>query len=302
MRRLPLFLVLAASPAIGLVFPDAGDYTVAPGAHGGIYTGVGVTNICSASLLWSGLHILTAAHCSASTQVRFDWDGGSVTIPIVTFYSHPDFSTVGTPGDIGVGLLAFEAPVQVTRYTLYREFDELGQTADILGYGSTGTGLTGATGGFGTLRRGDNLYEATSGGGTYLIADFDNGLDSNDALQVHAGFPPQLGIPGEVMIAPGDSGGPAFLAGRIAGVHSFRGRFDAEPDGSLSDIDSVLNSSFGEVFGSTRVSVYAGWVDAVVTPEPGTLVLWSTGLLALIWLGRRTTASSATGRPPGHTP
>src|SRR5690606_22097578 len=66
----------------------------------------------------------------------------------------------------------------------------------------------------------------------------------------------------EVMTAPGDSGGPTLLNDQIAGVTSFRARL------TFGDIDSQLNSSFGEIGGDTLVSVFASWIDSI-TDEPG---------------------------------
>jgi secreted trypsin-like serine protease len=77
----------------------------------------------------------------------------------------------------------------------------------------------------------------------------------------------------EIGIAPGDSGGPGFIDGKIAGVHSFGftyfcGGFTNAPDATCG-----LDSSFGEMSGDARVSSYAGWIDdqvanGVDTPIP----------------------------------
>jgi len=64
----------------------------------------------------------------------------------------------------------------------------------------------------------------------------------------------------EVMGSNGDSGGPAFIDGKIAGVASWKRGLSTPPD---IDADEN-NSTFGEVGSDSRVSTYAGWIDSVV--------------------------------------
>ena len=95
--------------------------------------------------------------------------------------------------------------------------------------------------------------------GTQLLADVDNGTAQRDAsgqLINRAGL--GLGLD-EGMIAQGDSGGPAFIHGKLAGVASYTTRFfrgDVSPD-----IDAVPNSSFGEMGVWQRVSAFQKWID-----------------------------------------
>jgi hypothetical protein len=81
----------------------------------------------------------------------------------------------------------------------------------------------------------------------------------------------------EASTAPGDSGGPAFIGGRIAGVSSFHLRLDTI-DGETPDIDGIQNASFGEYNAFTRVSSYRQWIHAI--PEPSTTLL--CGAVALM--------------------
>jgi secreted trypsin-like serine protease len=79
---------------------------------------------------------------------------------------------------------------------------------------------------------------------------------------------------------PGDSGGPNFINGQLAGVNSFILSFGS----GFGDIDDFLNGSYGEFTGYTRVDIHAQWIGAV-TPEPGSLALITTGLLGIFGAG-----------------
>lgn len=92
-----------------------------------------------------------------------------------------------------------------------------------------------------------------------LIADFDDGSQTHDALGRLMNLT-NLGLGNsEGLIAQGDSGGPAFINGLIAGVASYvssMGTGLIEPD-----VDSISNSSFGEIAAWQRVSSCQQWID-----------------------------------------
>jgi hypothetical protein len=119
----------------------------------------------------------------------------------------------------------------------------------------------------------------------------------------------------EVSAAPGDSGGPSFINGQIAGITSwgetgailsFDGRYiycgspnNIDPSYNV-DNGSCTDSSFGEFNGVTNVSAYQGFVDAGLAgdvrftrvPEPVSLALFLSGLAGLCWWRRRNYAGS----------
>jgi len=222
------------------------------------------------------------------------------------FSVHPAFDltnpTFGAfaDGDVAVVELPNPLPGFIERYDLYTTPDEFNQTTRHYGHGRSGRGNKGATGGsdFFFARTGLNMYEQTLGAFGFpsdqLLHDFDSGGEAHNAMDWwFSGFfcgpdnpnPPQaqdgkcttfrggnfpdLGFGElEVGIAPGDSGGPGFVDGKIAGVHSFGFTYFCGGAGSPTngtDFDCGLNSSWGEMSGDTRVSTFAGWVDRVVT-------------------------------------
>lgn len=230
-----LFVVGAFAP------PDA----IVPGS--GFDGVVEIDTNCTGTLLESGRHILTAAHCVddgvPSYNVRFDMPGGPITqnVPSSSVAIHPSYSGgVGDQFDIAIMTLTSLAPsgelgeTGAERYDIYRDFDTAGRAFTMVGYGRTGTGLNGDNMSSSAKRAGGNRFYNFS---SDLIYDFDvPGLGG--------------GLANESMIAPGDSGGPSFLDGKIAGVHSWISWPGGKP-----------RASFGSEGHDVRVALFANWID-----------------------------------------
>lgn len=246
---------------------------------GGFY-GTGV-------LLYGGHAVLTAAHLfnkdGISTNVLFDTTSGSQTTSAVDVKSHPEYDALNGNSDLAIVWLSSSAPVAAERYALYRSNDEIGQAFTIVGYGQPGTGATGELSGFsGTplRQKAENQFDAdattlknvlgaamgwTPAANTQLVADFDNGLRQNDALG-HLINLSDLGLGSdEGLISPGDSGGPAFLQGAVAGIASYTASLARH--GTSPDVDSLVNSSFGELAAWQRVSTYQQWIDQSIRAQ-----------------------------------
>lgn len=207
-------------------------------------------------------------------------------------------------GDIAVVELAEPIPDGIETYGLYRDTDEFGQDARHYGHGRSGVGNKGATGGAGFFyaRTGMNQYEQTlepffgDGIQDQLLHDFDSGGQKHNAMAwwFSSAFmcgPRNPGVPdhaqagqcttfkdgsypdykgygkNEVGIASGDSGGPGFIDGKIAGVHSFGFTHFCEGNTNGTDFTCGLDSSYGEMAGDTSVSYYQVFIDDVVSGE-----------------------------------
>lgn len=241
----------------------------------GGYFGTGV-------LLYDGRAILTAAHLFASASfssadIHFETASGQQKITSSRIEIMPDYDRVNTNNDLALVWLTSAAPVGAERYGLYRDSDEIGQTLTMVGYGRVGSGdagiLTSYSGGALRLKA-DNQFDAdaallkswlgaaiswTPTPGTQLLADFDNGMTAQDALGRLINSPGTGLGQNEGMIAPGDSGGPAFIRGQIGGIASYTASIS---QGSVHpDVDGVNNSSFGEIGAWQRISHYQQWID-----------------------------------------
>ncbi|WP_448564853.1 CARDB domain-containing protein, partial [Trichothermofontia sp.] len=297
-----------------VTFGAPANYVVDPGevvdgigldGVGRIIIQAGTTSfLCSGSLLATGRHVLTAAHCltdedgnliADSAAITFNLPSGNVTINASAIFIHPDWNGNFLQGnDIAILELASEAPAGVQRYDIFtsRDGDEIGRVSTKVGYGHSGTGDTGEDiDNFpaGTKRAGNNIYDAladifegvfTDAGeiapGTQLAYDFDNGLAANDAFDFFfdiTNFLPR-GPEREVNSARGDSGGPTFIDGKIAGITSYGFGFTEAPD-----ILPGTNSSFGEISVDTRVSNHTDFINSIighVTPDLPDLTITKT--------------------------
>jgi secreted trypsin-like serine protease len=280
--------------------------------------------LCSGALIDS-FHILTAAHCVTDGNGVLTATVGSASfgitptgtytgllsadVAISGIYVHPGWNGdyIFHGNDLAVLKLATAAPESATRYDIYRGPEEVGQVSTKSGWGIVSQGDVGTPGALGVdWRTGQNRWEMTAAGfwsvpginpnPNILMYDFDNGLAANDAFGIYFGRS-DLGLGDmEVDSAPGDSGGPSFIDGKVAGITSFGLTFTNGTDANGNrlcnpavnpDILCGLNSSFGEFAGDTRVSAYAAWIDAVrALPEPASPLLVAL-TLPLAFIARR---------------
>lgn len=211
--------------------------------------------------------VLTAGHVvdgidlagSGITNMRFSLEGE--THLAAEWIVHPDWT--GTRGDLfagaDIGLIRLtDSVLNIEPATFFSGADERGKVATIVGFGETGTGLTGIVNGSGgTKRAGQNVIDIVGppvfSNDRLLAIDFDNPQNARDST-----FGSATPLSLEFLPAGGDSGGGAFIAGlddlpALAGIVSF-----------TSTSDGVVDSDFGDRAGITRVSRFLPWIDETI--------------------------------------
>ncbi|WIV97299.1 trypsin-like serine protease [Kinneretia aquatilis] len=284
------------------------SWVLQPGADSGALDGVArllYSNdqggwICSGSLLAGGQYVLTAAHCADNfNSMTVDFKQGAVTRNVVQAWVHSGWTgALGTGADIAIVKLD-QAVTDINGFALSTSND-LKKDFLLAGYGLTGTGATGNSGGFdwGKAHYGYNTIDVADQGafGVEYISDFDNGSNAKNAIARlgaawGTGWTSSTGLGAglEAQISGGDSGGGDFVWDAdnnrwlLAGVHSW-GWGACNAALGVEDCDALAgtNSSFGDLAASTAVFSHAEWIGSITAvPEPQTYALMALGLLAV---------------------
>lgn len=309
--RFLVFASLIACPAFAIVIPSfnsgapgqdfiAADY-LAP--YNSIINGVNLNGVvlvnfsgvgCSGALI-SANQILTAAHCTNNLAgtVSFVNSGNTFdVVSVASFTVDPLYNGDATAGgDLAILQLASNAPSYATIYSLYSGVYNFGSAVALTGFGTTGTGDTGAITYDQLRRRGQNVYDTTGvalGWSSSLwLGDFDTGYAANNVI---GGT--DTAIANEVDIAHGDSGGPSFYKGQIIGVHDLIACSLDPNSGNCAvppAVNSANNSYYGQLFADANVSSGSNllFVRSLTAPEPSTFLLFGAGLPILLWIRRK---------------
>ncbi|MES2661000.1 MAG: trypsin-like serine protease [Verrucomicrobiota bacterium] len=229
--------------------------------------------------------VLTAGHVSQGKQSGDIFNVGGVSYTIASSITHPGYSTSGASYSNDIGLLYLSAPVTGASATEMFRFDQpasiLGREATYVGYGFTGTGLTGAQVPI-ELRAFTNLiefygsqYGLTT---TSFVSDFDNPTGTSNRQDSN---PVATRLEGAV--APGDSGGGVFTMVNgvpyLIGINSYSGAVSA----------ATSNSKYGGLSGAVDLQQFYPWIfdqtGIAAIPEPGSL--WICALASLLGFVRR---------------
>jgi autotransporter-associated beta strand protein len=253
----------------------------------------GSTSFGSATLIapdW----VLTAAHAVTqdttgyptypAADITFGL-GATASFPgpdkVAQVFVEPGWTYNTSAGD-DLALLELSTPItNVAPAVLYNASlgSELGQTASMVGYGRSGTGLTGDTVGPGTRLGITNNIDAFGGSyalGWYTFDDSSNILftdfdQPNNPLASILGGTTPTSLEGSS--APGDSGGGLFLTVNgqtyLAGVTSFLGALPSNP------LSTNADGHYGDYNGYTRIAVSQSmsFIDSTLQ----TSSTWTTG-------------------------
>ncbi len=265
---------------------DTGDGGEGEGGEGGDLAWTG-----SGSLLSTGMHVLTAAHVVCNEDgtlvdleetpmyVTFHTSYGAVNIEVEDIFVHETYT--GDPiyddgVDLAVITLKNAAPTELKGYELYDASDEIGQRMTMVGYGLYGeadeTVEEAEARESGVKHFGDNVFELTgaefaeAAHPNLLVYDLDDGTAANDYFGNYYGIVDRGLGEDEAGAAQGDSGGPALINNKIAGVCSW-GRTPS------------LAGGYGVY---VRVSAYVDWINEAIMSGLGGEFLVNTDLTVTV--------------------
>jgi hypothetical protein len=218
--------------------------------------------------------VLTAAHVlTAASSGTFTIGGTSYSSDELV--TNPAWTGNALNGN-DFALVHLSSPVtSVTPVMLYTGSAEYGQVATWVGYGFTGTGLTGYQTSLGNQKRAfQNVIDGNFNNPLLIGSDFDSPNTTVDNVWGDA-----TPLPLEGCVAPGDSGGGMFITIDseiyLAGVISF----EAVKGGGTA------TSVYGNLSGAGLIPAALPWISSVV-PEPSTCSLLAATGLVLLFVSR----------------
>ncbi len=220
----------------------------------------------SGVLLAGGKYVLTAAHLFINNpsigNITISNAAGQSVSGVSEVIIHPAWENNALAYNHDVALIKLSQPLaSTTGYELYRAKTEIGQTFTRLGF--SGNDLMQGTNTYDTFSDQINAqFSSHIEANTQLLYDYDDGTSQHDAIGRLFGIS-HLGLgTEEAMSQNGFSGGATFIDGKIAGISSFILRSD------LSDVNSVVDSSVGELGSDARISTTADWIDFITNGNP----------------------------------
>jgi len=263
---LTTFSSVAWSATIRDDVPDS-DYVALGNDPAFAAVGTFSANLTGCGTLIAPDWVLTAAHLILGAHSgTFTLDGTAYSATQII--TDPNWD--GNPSDGNdFALVQLSSSLTPIPPPLYTGSTLLGQTATFVGYGFTGTGLTG--------------YQTLDGQkrGFQDVVDVNNSNFGNTLSVFGATFqsPANNALPLEGCVAPGDSGGGVFLSDGsqyyLAGVISF-----------VASTNGVAKSYYSNISGFDSISPAMPWITSTV-PEPSTIALLATSALAVIWRQKR---------------
>ena len=256
-----LILWLASTSAFAVVIRDDvadSEYTDLAADPKYEATGVWLTSsgtaLCGATVI-SPEWAISAGHCGGF-NFALGSDVNSLTHEetLAGTIRHPQYTTNFAQGyDLRLMRLSNKI-IDVTPARIWRDFGgERDKVGTVVGYGRSGTGLTGETATTGVRRAGQNMIDVFGGqvgwSSRILGGDFDNPSNPGDSFW---GSTAPLELEG--MIGLNDSGSGWYIEDDgvhyLAAITSFRG-----------EADGAANSDYGDVFGLMRTGRHLSFFD-----------------------------------------
>lgn len=215
--------------------------------------------VCIATLIaprWA----ITAGHCVDDTPIRsrlaegerYPLQVAGQSYAVDALVLHPEYSNGKLLQGVDLALLHLDRAVSdVEPVALQRSGNEVASVATLLGWGSTGNGMSGRRHNDGKFRRAENRVDTAD---LWLEFHFDDpSLPDSPALAL------------EGVAGLGDSGGPALLEGEQGFTLLGIAVGELERSG-----DDKRQGRYGAIGVYERISRHVTWIDAVLAATPET--------------------------------
>lgn len=282
----------AAFASVGRVEVDYGD--------GDGYVALGTATLFGRDRLVSAAHVFDSDALFGARGLRINFGGGRVQA--IDFRSsgvvniNPGYDSQTLKNDVSVVFLAKKFRLNPGAVYAGKRI-ALEKRITFIGYGSTGTGLTGSYVYSNRKRGGQNALGRYTSGGAGFEVDFDH--PTNPLFNsLGSSSPRRL----EGLLGPGDSGGSAWAKvgkkWRLIGINSYG--VDWFPNANGNGVED----DYGDRSGFIYLPNYANWLKSLdnpffsraanssaltftAVPEPGTIALVLFGSVALLVRRRR---------------
>ena len=222
--------------------------------------------------------ILTAGHIAQSKASGGTFMVGGINYTVQSTVLHPSFGSSSGSFSHDLGLLYLSAPITGIGSAEMLRLDPptsiLGKEATYVGFGLSGTGLTGAPSTPIELRAFTNKIEFY--GRQYGLTDTSFVSDFDDPFgQINRQDSEPVATRLEGAVAPGDSGGGVFVTENgvryLIGINSYSGYVSA----------ATSNSKYGGLSGAVDLQHFHSWISAntgiTAVPEPSAFLLGMLG-------------------------
>ena len=220
----------------------------------------------SGVLFSNGKFVLTAAHLfnDYRSGQRIDIVSANGTIlNDLQVYVYHGWDQIDTNFNHDIAIIKLSSRAVSDGLALLNESDINGESFILSGFGNNGAIHTGTNvfDGDGSLF--NTSFNTSIIEDTQILYDYDNGLEHQNASKNIFGVnSSSVATDNETLARSGDSGGGLLIDNKISAISSYVYR------NSLYDVNSVSDSSFGEVGVATQIFPYISWIDYITEGNP----------------------------------
>ena len=220
----------------------------------------------SGIVLAGGDYLLTAAHLfnnyNSSQSIDIVSANGTI-LNDTQIYVHHGWDSTSIDYNHDIAIIKLSSRAINVGLPLHEDSEINGVSFTLTGFGNNGS-----------LHKGTNVFDGDGSlynisdnknviVNTQVLYDYDNGLAlQNTSTNLFNAVSTTSPTADETIAKVGDSGGALLVNNEIAAISSYIS------SNSLYDINSITDSSFGEVGAATRIATYIPWIEYITEGNP----------------------------------